>query len=191
MIDPHFVIVAAVFNVLGGLSYLIATLKGQVKPNRVTWFLWAVVPLIAFVAEIKQGVGLTSLMTFMVGFNPALIFCASFLNKKAEWKLSRFDIGCGALSVLGIVLWRITGTGNIAILMSILADGFAAIPTIVKAYKAPKTENYLVYLGGAISAVITLLTIKSWTLAFYGFPLYILFVTALMVFLIKSPRKAL
>jgi hypothetical protein len=55
MLDSHFVILGAILNVIGGLSYLIDTIKGKAKPNRVTWFLWALAPLIAFTAELKQG----------------------------------------------------------------------------------------------------------------------------------------
>lgn len=94
MLNENFVILGAVILAIGSLSYLIDTLKGKVKPNRVTFFLWALAPLIAFAAEIKQGVGIQSLMTFMVGFSPLLIFLASFVNKKAEWKLGSFDFIC-------------------------------------------------------------------------------------------------
>jgi hypothetical protein len=153
-VQPHNINIA-------GLSYLIATLKGTSKPNRVTWFLWTLAAFIAFTAEVKQGVGLPALMTFMVAFNPLLIFIASFANKKAEWKLGRFDYGCGALALLGIALWMLTSDANLAIIFAILADGIAGIPTIVKAYRFPDTENYLVYLFGGINAAITLLRSRT------------------------------
>ena len=38
MLDPNFVIVGVVIGFLGGISYLVDTLKGKTKPNRVTWF---------------------------------------------------------------------------------------------------------------------------------------------------------
>lgn len=40
MIDEKFIFVAVVLNLAGGLSYLIDTLKGKVKPNKVSWLLW-------------------------------------------------------------------------------------------------------------------------------------------------------
>lgn len=101
MLHPNFVILGAIINFLGGLSYFIATLKGKVKPNRVTWFLWALAPLIAFSAEIGEGVGIQSLLTFMVGFNPLLIFFASFVNKKAEWRLGTLDYVMGGAFFVG------------------------------------------------------------------------------------------
>ena len=181
MIDEKFVFLAVILNLVGGFSYLIDTLKGKVKPNKVSWLIWGVAPMIAFAAQVKQGVGLPSLMTFAVGFSPLLIFIASFLNKKAEWKLSTFDIFCGTLSVIGLILWFYTRVGNTAILFSLLSDGLAGIPTIIKAYKAPETEAYLAYLLALIAAIITLLTIKQWDFAHSAFVIYI-FILNLIVF---------
>jgi len=111
MLDEKFVILGSIIFFIGGISYLIDTLRGKARPNKVTWFLWSTVPMIAFVAEIKQGVGIQSLMTFMLGFSPILIFLASFVNKKSGWKIGKFDIICGSLSVIGLILWQITKAG--------------------------------------------------------------------------------
>ena len=141
MLDERFVILGALLSICGALTYLIDTLKGKVKPNRVSWFMWALSPLIAFAAEIKQGVGIQSLMTFMVGFNPLCIFIASFFNKKSFWKIKPVDLMCGAFSLLGLLLWYLTKVGNIAILFSILSDGTASIPTIIKSWQAPEQKT--------------------------------------------------
>lgn len=185
MIDERFIFLGVLFNVLGTISYLIETIKGRVKPNKVTWFLWALAPLVAFSAQIQQNVGLQSITTFTVGFGPLFIFFASFINKKSDWKITNFDIYCGLLSLLGLMFWAITKVGNIAILFAILADALAAIPTIVKSYRKPETEDYRAYLYAAISAVITLLTIKNWDFAHYAFQSYVLVICILFVVLIK------
>lgn len=67
MIGERWIILGVTLNFLGAIGYLVDTVKGKTKPKRVTWFMWALAPLVAFFAEIKQGVGLQSLMTFMVG----------------------------------------------------------------------------------------------------------------------------
>lgn len=186
MINSNFAILGAILNFIGSFGYAKDTFNGKTRPNRVTWFLWALAPLIAFIAQMNKGVDIrVALMTFMVGFGPLMVFIASFLNKKSVWKISKLDIACGTLSVAGLSLWLITQDGNLAIVFTILADLFAGIPTIIKSYKEPKTESYLVFLFGAISAAITLLTIKNWSLANYGFPTYIFAICLLLFILIK------
>lgn len=189
MLNENFVFLGAIVSFIGSYSYFKETVKGRIQPNRVTWVLWSLIPLIAFAAEIKQGVGIQSLTTFIAGFLPLLIFLGSFVNKKAYWKLGRLDITCGILSVLGLILWSLTRVGDIAIIFSILADGLAALPTIIKSYKHPESENYLTYLAGFIAAAITILTIKDWNLSQFGFPLYILIIDAILVVAIKFKIK--
>ena len=185
MLHPNFVIVGTLIGAVGSFAYLIDTVKGKVKPNRVSFLLWSIAPLIAFAAQFKQGVGLESLMTFSTGFLPLTVFIASVVNKKAEWKLTRFDLICGALSIVGLILWLITKVGNVAIFFSIVADGLAAVPTIVKAYKYPDTEIAWPWLATDFGVVLTLLTINAWTFANSGFIIYILVLDTLIFSLVQ------
>lgn len=190
MIDENFALLAAVFILFGDAKYLISAIQGKIKPNKITWFLWSLAPFIAFAAEIQQNVGISSITTAAFGTVPALIFVASVVNKKAHWKIQRFDLFCGFLSLMGLVLWYTTKIGNIAIIFSILADGFAAIPTVIKSFHHPETESYSAYLGSATGGIITLLTIKTWDFAHFGFPLYIFLICILLFVFIKfKPGK--
>jgi len=185
MLNENFVYLALLIDFLGGINYLIYTLQGKVQPNKVTWLLWGIIPLIAFAAQIGQGVGVQSLYTLVVGLTPLLVFIASFKNKKSSWKINKVDIICGALSLFGLILWILTGVGNVAIALCILADLMAAIPTVVKAYHSPESEDYLVYLATTIASVITLLTIKNWNFQTFGYSLYVFLICILFVVLIK------
>ncbi len=184
MISDKFVIVGALIALAGTFSYIRGTIQGRTKPNRVTWFMWALAPMVAFGAEIDKGVGLIALMTFTVGFSPLLVFIASFVNKNAVWKLGPFDFICGFLSMLGLVLWLLTKEGNLGIAFAISADTLAALPTIVKSYTNPESENHWVFTVAAINAGIALLTIDDWTFAHYGFPAYIFLICVLITSLI-------
>jgi hypothetical protein len=191
MINQNFAILAAILPFAGSVSYAFDTAKGKVQPNRVSWLLWTIAPLIAFAAEFVQHTNFrVSLLTFAVGFGPLIVIITSFANHKAYWKLTRFDAFCGSISVLALIFWAITGKGDVAIFFSIMSDLFAAIPTIVKSYTHPKSESALAFVTSIIGAGITLLTIQKghWTFASYGFPLYILVVTTIISTLILFPR---
>src|SRR5258708_15274575 len=128
MIGNNFVILALIINALGSLNYLIDTTKGKIKPNKVTFLLFGLAPFVTFAAQLKQGVGIQSFLAFNTGFFALATFGASFFNKKAYWKITSFDLICGGLSVLGLILWYLTKVGNIAITFSISADLLAALP---------------------------------------------------------------
>lgn len=180
----YFVIIGTLIGAIGSFGYIFDTIRGRVKPNRVSFLLWSVAPIIAFGAQIGQGVGLESLMTFSVGFLPLLVFLASFVNKQAEWKLTKFDFICGFLSVIGLILWLVTKVGNVAILFSIIADGLAALPTLVKAYRYPDTEVAWPWFMTSIGVVLTMLTLTTITFANSAFILYIFFMNTLITAII-------
>ncbi len=180
MLDERFVLVGVAISFLGSFTYFLATLKGKVQPNRVSYFIWSMAPFIAAAAELSQGVGLLALTTFMAGFNPFMILLASFVNKKAQWKLSRFDLICGAFSLVGLLLWAITETPNIAILFALFSEIFAALPTLVKAYRFPQSELPWGYLAGSLNAGIGLLTIQVWNFEHVAFPAYIFLISGLL-----------
>lgn len=185
MLNPIFVIIGSVIFIFGSIGYFVETIQGKVKPNRVSWFLWALAPLIAFAAQIGQGVGIQSVLTLVIGFIGLSVFLASLVNKKAYWHIGKLDIICGILSFCGLILWFITREGNVAIIFSILSDGLAAVPTVVKSYYEPETENWVLYFTNAISALLTLLTIKVWSFDVFGFSLYIFLMCTVITALVK------
>lgn len=188
MLDPRFAILGAAIDLIGCAHYAFVTLKGETKPNRVTWLLWTTISFIAFAAEVQQGVGFVSLLTFAAGFGPAMVLVASFVNRKSYWRASKLDWVCGGLSALAIILWIITRTGDIAIIFAITADFLASVPTIIKAYRFPETENPVTYGLAVIASIITIGTITKFDVGNLGYPLYIFLDCAVLYVLIKSPQ---
>jgi hypothetical protein len=175
VLDERWVLLGAALSLVGMVQYLRGMFRGEgeVQPNRVTWACWALAPLVAFAAELDEGVGLRSAMTFIVGFSPLVIFLASFANRAAYWRIGPFDTACGVLSVAAVAGWALTRSGVIAIVFAIVADAVAGVPTLVKTWRRPETEEPLIFLFAMLNGVIALLTIDRWTTAEAAFPLYI------------------
>ena len=186
MINVHFVYLGAAIGVLGSSAYLRDTLRGTTQPNRVTWLLWAMAPLLAAAVELNSGVGLRTLTTFTIGFMPLLIFIASFHNPASVWKIGRLDYVCGALSVAGTVGWLVTRDGVVAIMAAIAADFLAGVPTLVKSWTHPESESVTAYLGAFCNSSILLLTVTDWTTAEVAFPIFIVCMSSIEVFLVGA-----
>lgn len=184
MISVNWVYVGSAISALGTAAYLRDTLRGTTKPNRVTWLLWAVAPLLAAAVEFDQGVGIRTLPTFMVGFMPLLVFVGSFHNPESVWSIRRIDYACGAMSVVGTVVWLVTRNGVLAISAAIVADFLAGVPTLIKSWTHPETETVYTYVGAVLSMVIVLLTIEHWTFDVAAFPLFIVCAGSVEVLLV-------
>ncbi len=169
----YVVFLGAIANIAGVYVYIKQTLKGETKPNRVTWLMWSIAPLIATVAAWSDGVRLATLPVFMAGFAPLLVFVASFINKKAYWKLEKFDYICGGLSILALILWAITKQPLVAIIFAIASDLFAAVPTLIKCWKYPETESIEAYTTGTFNAVTSFFALKTFGASELLFPIYL------------------
>lgn len=171
-----------IVQVVGKADYIKETLKGNTKPNRVTWLLWSVATLIATFAAFSDGVRWSVLPVFMAGFTPLLVFFSSFVNPKAYWKLERFDYLCGIFSVLALLFWWATNNPNVAIVFAVISDIFASVPTLIKLWKYPETETVSPFMAGLFSALTSFVAITSWGFSAYAFPLYLVIMNASLIF---------
>jgi len=184
----YLVIVGAVVNLFGSFWYIRETLRGENKPNKVTWLMWFIAPFIATAAAISDGAGWAVLPVFMSGFCPFLVFLASFVNPKAYWKLGFFDYLCGFFSILALVLWGITKEPSLAIIFAIISDGFAAVPTLIKCWKYPETETSSAYFTGLFNSLTSFAAIRMWGFSEYAFPVYLVIMNSLLLFSVFKKR---
>jgi len=184
----YLVFVGAIIHLIGVSLYIKAMFKRKVKPNKVTWLMWSVAPLIGTFAALSAGVGLAVIPLFMMGVGSLLVFIISLFRKNSYWKVNKFDYICGILSVLALVLWYITKEPIIAIIFSILSDFFAAVPTIIKAWKYPETESSSAYIAALLSALTSFAAIKVWNFESLAFPCYLVIFNISAIFLIERGR---
>jgi len=184
-----FAIVGSVVNFVASLSYVRAILKGEASPNRVTWFLWALVPLIAGVAQLRAGVGISTLVVLSVGAGPACVVLASFVRHTGSWSLGPFDYLCGACALAALALWAVTGDPVTAIVLSILGDFAAALPTLRKAWLEPATENRPTYLIALAGMILGIFSVREATFAAYAFNAYLVAASGVLVLVLYWPRK--
>lgn len=159
------VVVSALISVAGAFAYIRDTSLGKTKPNKVSWLLWAVIPLTAVAAAISAGADIwPTVRIFLAGFLPLVILIVSFFNPQSYWKLSTFDFICGGISLLAVLLWGFTSSPLLAIVLLALADAFASLPTIIKAWKFPETETGLTYFASLVAVLLVLPSIPVWNI---------------------------
>ena len=177
------VVVSVLLMVVGGYTYLRDTLKGITKPNRVSWFMWALAPLISMGAASSTDADMwASSRVIIGGIVPASVFVASFVNKNSYWKLNRFDLGCGLLSLVALIFWIGAASPLIAILLASAANVFASIPTFFKAWHYPETESKTIFVLSFISSIIIIPAIPVWNIENSAFQINLILTTGLLMF---------
>jgi len=183
------VILSVIISIGGSYAYIRDTLAGKTKPNRVSWSMWAIAPLIGTAAAISAGADFwATSRIFLAGFLPLLVFLASFLNKKGYWKLTLFDIACGSLSIIALIAWGIVKSPQLAILLVAIGDGFALLPTVRKAWKFPETETGITYMASLVSVILVIPSIPIWNIENSAFQIYLLAANTILLFAIYRKR---
>jgi hypothetical protein len=144
--------------------------------------MWATAPLISSGAALASGADIwATVRVFLGGFLPLLVLLSSFVNPKSYWKLGRFDFSCGVFSVLALLAWGAADAPRIAILFAIAADGFATIPTLLKAWRHPESETGTFFILSFLSVLIILPSIPEWNIENAAFQVYLLIATGLLM----------
>ena len=169
------VLLSALISISGASFYIRDTLKGRVKPNKVSWSMWALAPIVATCAAMSAGADpWATVRIFLSGFMPLLIVLVSFVSRQSYWKISIFDSICGVLSLAALVLWVVNDQPLAAIWLALIGDAFACLPTIIKAYKFPESENRITYIMSFISGVVVIPSIPIWNVQNSAFTIYLL-----------------
>jgi hypothetical protein len=190
MLPESFAIVGAVISSLGGLYYLVETIRGRTQPNRVTWLLWWLFPTVIFVAQRAQGVDEVSWLSFAAGFSPLLVVIASVLNKRAYWKSRPMDYGLMAVAIVGIVAWVVTSDPNLAIVFALVADLLAGVPTFIKAFRQPETESWIAYAISAVGFGLGILAIHDFSFESSAFAIYLFLMNAVLAIFAGRKRSS-
>ncbi len=190
MLPEYFAIIGAIIGSLGGFYYLYETIVGKAQPNRITWLLWGIFPMVIFVAQRAQGVEDVSWASFVAGFTPLLVVAASFFNKNAYWKSEPRDYVLMAAAVIGIVLWAMTDNPNLALLFSLLADMLAGTPTLIKSYRHPRSESWIAYGISAFGFGVSLLSVQTYNFENATFVAYLFILNGALAVLASRGRTA-
>jgi hypothetical protein len=192
MLPEYFAVIGSVIASMGGFYYAYLTVKGRVKPNKVTWFFWGAFPMIAFAAQLSQGVGLVAWATFVAGTPPVFVLIGSLFNKDAYWQIRRIDYWFAIAGFLSVIAWQVTKIPDIAFTFALLADLLVALPTLIKAYRFPETENGIAYGISAIGFLLAVLAVPEWTYRISAFVVYLFLVNlSLAVLAARRPAAAL
>lgn len=172
----HWLVVLSVcISITGSIAYIRDTIKGTTKPNKVSYFVWALAPLLGTGAALDAGADFwATVRVFISGLVPFATLMVSFFNPQSYWKLSIFDWLCGAFALIALGFWLLAGSPVIAVLLLAIADGFALIPTLIKTWRYPETETGYAFVAGLIAVLLVLPSIPVWNIENSAFQIYLL-----------------
>jgi len=172
------------FVLLGGIPYLKDIHQKKVQPHVLSWLGWAFITGLGASAMFAEG------STWAVAILLAnTILCLtiagySIIRKVGVWSTSIYDYIFFGLGILGLVLWQVLDIPLIALICAIVADFSFGVPTIIKTYKDPSTETSFVWVTAAISGLLSLFAIQSFSFHEVAYPLYLFIYDTIVLLLV-------
>lgn len=179
MFDWHLVlgIFSGILAIAAVIPYAKDILHGTTRPNVVSWSLWVLLLTIAALAQLSAGASwsLVLIVGDLVGTASILALC---LFGYGYGKYNRLDGLCFILALVAIALWQITNQPLLAIGLAALADFLASVPTLVKSYKDPASEEPTQFFIIAVAALLGIFSTAIFDSVNLVFPIYLFCINA-------------
>jgi hypothetical protein len=168
------------------VPYVITILQGKTKPNRATWWVWAINGSILCASYYLAGAFNT--IWIIVGSVIAQFTIAILSLKYGEGGCNRFDRTCLFGVGIAISLWWRFNSPLIAIVLTVAIDLLGALPTIKKSYHEPEKEDFLTWALYLVASLLNLLTIEHWSPHILAPPVYLVCLNIVIVALLLRPK---
>lgn len=160
--------------IVGAIPYMWHICRGNVRPERVSWFVWTVVLLLAVWGYRSSGA--TDSIWFLVGdlLVTGLTFLLSLWRGRGGW--TKLDVACLTIALCSLALWQFSGVELFILWGAMMADMAAAVPTIVKSLQDPRSENVTAYMCASAGALCGFMAVGKWSLGLLLYPAYLFLV---------------
>ena len=180
-------IFSSILLIIADYPYIMDTIKGKTKPERVTWGIVFLLNSIGFANQWASGARNSLWLFGSAVILTGIIFVLSIF--KGVGGHSRLDIITVVTAFVGLGLWIIFDNPTFSIIATLVVGIVALFPTFAKAKKHPETETKITWLLGTISALLALISVGTFDWRLLILPLNATLLQANMVRILYFGKK--
>jgi hypothetical protein len=168
--------------------YIIATARGTIRPNSVTWAGWWLLSAIVFAAQMLSEPSWSAAVP-----GSSVIYCGIVVVlavRAGGTRLGLLDLVCGGLGIAAIVAWQLTAQPDAALAIAISGDMVLCIPTIAKTLRDPRSELWSRYLAASATNLLGAISASRLDFLSLGWPVYLVACNAAIGLLALRPAAA-
>ncbi|MCE9517542.1 hypothetical protein K8Q96_00900 [Candidatus Nomurabacteria bacterium] len=186
MIKIILVVIASLLAIVGNIHYLRDVIKGRVKPHPYTWFIWTIVSCVVFFGQVAKGAGIGAIPTAFAEVFTVIIFLYSL--KYGFKNPPRIDKYFLALALLGLIPWFITKDPTISVIIVVLIDLVAFVPTLHKTYFHSQSETPVLYGSNVLRHSLIISTLGAYNIATMLHSISMIITNSIMVIFMKTRK---
>lgn len=179
-------LIAGVLFLLGFVPYIRAIVRGETKPAKASWVIWATLDTITLAGMFFKNAINGQIIGAVIGAWVVVIL-ALIYGTRGWTKLDKYCLG-GA--VLGIALWVAFDNPVLGIVVSNIVVFLGAIPTFKSAWGDPSREDKMAWTIYWLSCVCAVLAIPAWTLADATQPVIFFITETVMMYILYVRARA-
>lgn len=157
-----FGIASSILAILSILPYIRDILQHQTKPHAYSWLVWSLLQIIGAIAQWQDGAGYGAWALAIAAFNSTLVFLLAF--RYGTHNITRFDTLCLIAALIAIILYLLMDNPLIAVVLVVLIDFLAFLPTFRKGWQEPETETVSTYAMSGLANFVALFALQQYTL---------------------------
>lgn len=178
-------IIAQCFTSAAGVLYIVRTFQGINKPNLISWMIWSFIGWAFLLVTVNnpEADKITKFFSIVLAVSPtAIAFVA--LKKGSIESVNREDIFAACIALVAMLVWfyKKDEPGIIPVLLAILADICALIPTLRFVYRTPADDRPGAWIAFSLGSLLTLLSLQKWNPESYLLPIYMGVASLLVVY---------
>ena len=175
--------------ILAAIIYIAQTLRGEVRPHPLSWFLFGILSLTGYLVQRDEGArqGSWTLMAMTV---ICFLFVAASVARgersfsRREWA---FLVAGGAV----FVVYLFTRQSDVAAALTTLVDALGYGPTFVRGWSQPKKDSVASFALNGIKFVPSLMAMDPLSFATSFYPATLLVLNAAVAIMLVMRRGTL
>lgn len=178
-----------VVAIISYTRYIRGIFQWRNKPHAFSWFIRWIMTGTAFFAQRTQT---DSAATRVLWFSAIIcFFVAAFARYKHKSVIAKIDRLYFTLSILALILRYVTKTPVWSVILIVLTDLLAFLPTFRKTRHDPRGESIFVYALSAIKFVLVLRSLDVITITTALYPIYLVFANSIFTIfaLVRRAQK--
>ena len=186
------VTIGTLVSAAASVPYILAVIRGTVRPRLVSWAVWAVLAGVMTVSAFAEGAMASAVMTLITFIACATITILGWRRRSRDG-MSRLDIVCLVGAAVGIASLVVFKNPLIALGVSVAVDSIAFIPTLIHAWVSPHEESLACFGLSATGGILAVMAVimGDISLAALLYPVYSMVFNSVAALLIVGGRGKL
>lgn len=170
----------------GHISYLLEIPRRTVRPKAITWLIWGILGTCVAVVQLRHGAGLGAIGAITGAVSGYALAATSWIYGHRH--IHGSDILSLALAGVALLCWGIFGD-TVAVIVATIVYLIGFIPSIVRAWKAPRNERLTPFVTAWLKYALSLLILQSFSVETVVYPAILSIANLLFVIFLIVRRK--